>query len=57
MKTLRVDQLAPVLQQLPRGHSVGVNAVGNLAVLDAAGEYVGYIDFVHGSYEPTEAPR
>lgn len=52
IKYLTVAQLKAVLDTLPDDHQLSPNTVGNLKVRSGAGEYIGYIDFLHeGAYE------
>ena len=36
--------LITVLHDIPPGHGLEKNAVGNLAIFNGPGEYVGYVD-------------
>lgn len=54
VKRLTVAQLQAALAQVPRGHWLVPNQVGNLAVYkESNGQilYTGYIDFRNGEYE------
>lgn len=50
-KFVTVAQLREVLSKIPDDFKVGPNRVGNMAVLDAGNNYVGFVDFIHdGEY-------
>ena len=45
LRSITVDALSEALARVPAEHSVYTNAIGNLAILDKDGRYVGWIDF------------
>ena len=52
IKVLEVRRLSDLLDQLPEGTKVCTNNVGNLCILSAEGQHLGFIDFVsHGEIE------
>lgn len=44
-KSVEATALADALGLIPEGHRVVTNPIGNMAILDADYDYVGYIDF------------
>jgi len=46
VKWLPATRLAQLLNELPAGAIVSVNAVGNLKIADEELRYIGYVDFL-----------
>jgi hypothetical protein len=47
-------ELIPILQSLPPNSQLVPNTVGNIAVGNEQGQYIGYIDFRDNSYNPVD---
>ena len=50
-KVVSVDKLQETIDDLPKYYKVLTNNLGNLVVLGANNEYIGYIDFSTGEFE------
>lgn len=43
-RTIQLTVLAKILDRLPHDCRLGTNAMGNMTIVDASGDYVGYVD-------------
>ena len=54
MKEIDVRALMKALLDTPLDSLVFVSSTGNLSVIDVAGHYLGFIDFVGGGFHPAD---
>lgn len=50
-KYLTVEELSKSLEMLPLNDRLMPNDVNNLSILDAEGQYRGFVDFLNGTIE------